>query len=393
MSEHEWRPATRLVRQGLTRSGFGEMNEALYLTSGFAYADAETAEARFDGRAEGYTYSRQSNPTVRMFEARLAAYEGAELARATATGMAAMSSALLCQLSAGDHVVASRALFGSCHWLVTTLLPRLGIATTLVDGRDTDAWAAAVRAETRVFFLETPANPTLDIIDLAAVADIAHAARARLVVDNVFATPVLQQPLALGADIVCYSATKHIDGQGRVLGGAILCDAAFDEEFLYPHYRHTGVAMQPFEAWVLVKALETLELRVHAMCDRAEAVAGALAQRIDSVRHPSLAGFEQHNLAMAQMRRGGTVLTLDLGSQARAFTFLNALELIDVSNNLGDAKSIATHPWTTTHKAVPEDGRRLLGIGEGLVRVSVGLEDARDLVADVTQALDRALAA
>lgn len=381
------RPATRLVRGGLDRSRFGEMNEALYLTSGFAYGDAETAEGRFDGSLDGFTYSRQSNPTVQMFERRLADYEGAQTARATATGMAAMTTALTCQLAAGDHVVAARALFGSCRWLMDSLLPRFGIGVTLVDGRDLDQWRAAVTPRTRVFFLETPANPTLDIVDLAGVAEIARGAGARVVVDNVFATPVLQRPMDLGADIVCYSATKHIDGQGRVLGGAILCDAAFDEELLFPHYRHTGVAMQPFEAWVLVKALETLELRVHAMVDRAEALAEALAARLDTVRYPGLPGFAQYGLARAQMTRGGTVLTFDLGDKARAFRFLNALRLIDISNNLGDAKSIATHPWSTTHKAVAEADRRALGIGEGLIRLSVGLEDAEDLIDDVLQAL------
>lgn len=386
--QKNWRPATRLVRAGLNRSDFGEMNEALYLSSGFRYDSAEQAEARFDGSEQGFTYSRQSNPTVTMFEERLTALEGAEKARATATGMAAMTAALLCQLQAGDHVVASRALFGSCHWLVSQLLPRYGIETTLVDGRDNDAWAQAVRSNTKVFFLETPANPTLDIVDLAAVAQIAHDHGACLVVDNVFATPILQRPLELGADVVCYSATKHMDGQGRVLGGAILCSHAFDEEFLFPYYRHTGCAMQAFEAWVLVKALETLPLRVHAMCDGAEQIAQILAERLETVRYPGLTSFSQHNLAMAQMDRGGTVLTLDLGRKERAFRFLNALSLIDISNNLGDAKSIATHPWTTTHKAVAEPDRLTLGIGEGLIRLSIGLEDPADLIDDLTRALD-----
>ena len=386
-----WTRQTQMVRAGSMRSNFDEMSEALFLTSGFAYENAEEAEARFDGRAEGFTYSRQTNPTVAMFEERMAVLEGADVGRATGTGMAAMTASLLAGLRAGDHVVGARALFGSCRWLLDELLPRYGIETTLVDGRDLAGWKAAVQPNTKVFFLESPANPTLEIIDLKAVADIAHNSGARLVVDNVFATPVLQRPMELGADIVCYSATKHIDGQGRCLGGIVLCDQKFDEDFLYPYYRHTGCAMSPFNAWVMLKGLETMSLRVHAMCDGAEAVAAAIAERVSDVRHPSLASFEQQNLALSQMDRGGTMVVCELpGGRDQAFEFLNALQIVDISNNLGDSRSIATHPWSTTHKALSEDQRLELGITSGLLRLSIGLEDPADLIADITCALDAA---
>ena len=321
----------------------------------------------------------------------MAVLEGADVGRATGTGMAAMTASLLAGLRAGDHVVGARALFGSCRWLLDELLPRYGIETTLVDGRDLDGWKAAVQPNTKVFFLESPANPTLEIIDLKAVADIAHNSGARLVVDNVFATPVLQRPMEWGADIVCYSATKHIDGQGRCLGGIVLCDQKFDEDFLYPYYRHTGCAMSPFNAWVMLKGLETMSLRVHAMCDGAEAVAAAVAERVGDVRHPSLASFEQQNLALSQMDRGGTMVACELpGGRDQAFEFLNALQIVDISNNLGDSRSIATHPWSTTHKALSEDQRLELGITPGLLRLSIGLEDPADLIADITGALDAA---
>ena len=386
-----WRRATQAVRGGTLRSDLGETSEALFLTSGFAYEAAAEAEARFDGAAEGFTYSRQANPTVAMFEERMALMEGAEAAAATASGMAAMTAALLGLVRAGDHVIGARALFGSCRWLLDELLPRYGIATTIVDGTSLDAWRAAVRPETTLFFLETPANPTLEIVDIAAVAGIAHAAGARLVVDNVFATPVLQRPLALGADVVCYSATKHIDGQGRTLAGIVLGSEAIVVEELGPFLRHTGPVLSPFEAWLLLKSLETLDLRVHAMCDRAEALARALADAGARVRHPALPDFPQKALAERQMERGGTVLTLDLaGGRDAAFRFLDALEIIDISNNLGDAKSLATHPWSTTHKALDEATRREMGITPGLVRLSAGLEDPDDLVADVLRALEAA---
>lgn len=387
----KWAKQTQMVRAGSMRSNFDEMSEALFLTSGFAYENAEEAEARFDGRAEGFTYSRQSNPTVAMFEERMAILEGAEVGRATGTGMAAMTASLLSCLRAGDHVVGARALFGSCRWLMDELLPRYGIETTVVDGRDLNAWKAAVQPNTKVFFLESPANPTLEIIDLRAVADIAHNNDALLVVDNVFATPVLQRPLELGADVVCYSTTKHIDGQGRCLGGIVLCDKKFDEDHLYPYYRHTGCAMAPFNAWVMLKGLETMSLRVHAMCDGAEVVAAAMSERVADVRHPALTPFGQRGLALSQMDRGGTMVVCELpGGRDQAFTFLNALEIIDISNNLGDSRSIATHPWSTTHKALSEDQRLELGITPGLLRLSIGLEDPSDLVADILSALTKA---
>ena len=389
----KWAKQTQMVRAGTMRSELGEMSEALYLTSGFSYENAEEAEARFDGKAEGFTYSRQSNPNLAMLESRMALLEGAEVGRATATGMAAMTASLLAQLRAGDHVLGARALFGSCRWLLDELLPRYGIETTVIDGTDLNAWKDAVRPNTKVFFLETPANPTLEIIDLKAVADIAHECGAKLVVDNVFATPVLQRPMELGADIVCYSTTKHIDGQGRCLGGMILCDKEWDEEVLFPFYRHTGCAMSPFNAWMMHKSLETLHLRVHAMCDNAEKVAVAIADKLDDVRHPCLDSFKQQNLALSQMDRGGTIVVFELpGGREQAFEFLNSLEIADISNNLGDSRSIATHPWSTTHKALTEETRMELGITPGLIRFSTGLEDVNDLIGDLVTALDKAKA-
>jgi len=384
----KWARQTQLVRAGTIRSDLGEMSEALFLTSGFAYETAEEAEARFDGRAEGFTYSRQSNPTVAMFEERMAILEGAEVGRATGTGMAAMTAALLAGLRAGDHVLASRALFGSCRWLMDELLPRYGIETTVVDGTNMAAWKAGVRPNTKMLFTETPANPTLEMVDLQAVADLAHENGALMVVDNVFATPILQRPMELGADIVCYSTTKHIDGQGRCLGGIVLCSKTWDEEFLYPFYRHTGCAMAPFNAWVMLKGLETMGLRVHAMCDGAEKVAVAIDSKLDDVRHPVLDSFQQKELAFSQMDRGGTMVVFELpGGRDQAFRFLNALEIIDISNNLGDSRSIATHPWSTTHKALAEETRLELGITPGLIRLSVGLEDTNDLIGDLMHAL------
>ncbi|MEX0299868.1 MAG: aminotransferase class V-fold PLP-dependent enzyme [Kordiimonas sp.] len=386
-----WARQTQMVRAGTMRSDLGEMSEALFLTSGFSYETAEEAEARFDGRAEGFTYSRQSNPNLTMLQDRMALLEGAEVGRATGTGMAAMTASLLAGLRAGDHVLGARALFGSCRWLMDELLPRYGIETTVIDGTDMDAWKKGVQPNTKVLFMETPANPTLEIVDIKAVANLAHENGAKLVVDNVFATPILQRPMELGADIVCYSTTKHIDGQGRCLGGMILCDEAWDEEFLYPYYRHTGCAMAPFNAWMMHKSLETLGLRVHAMCDNAEKVAAAVATKIEDTRHPVLDTFKQQNLALSQMDRGGTMVVFELpGGREQAFNFLNSLEIADISNNLGDSRSIATHPWSTTHKALSEESRLELGITPGLIRLSVGLEDAGDLIDDVTKALDKA---
>jgi O-succinylhomoserine sulfhydrylase len=381
---------TRLVRGGLKRSANGETSEALYLTSGYAYDSAESAEARFKGEEAGFMYSRFGNPTVAMFEERMALIEGAPAARATATGMAAVTSALLCHLRQGDHVIASRAMFGGCRFVIEDVLPRYGIASTLVDGTNLQAWHGAVRPTTKVLFLETPANPTLEIIDLKAVAEIAHKAGARLIVDNVFATPVLQRPMEYGADIVVYSATKHIDGQGRCLGGVILSDEKFLLEHLLPFIRNTGPTLSPFNAWVLVKALETLDLRVRAMCEHAAAVADALAReaKVKRVVYPGRPDHPQAALARAQMGLGGSLVTFEIdGGKTAAFRFANALKLIDISNNLGDAKSLITHPATTTHYRLTPDARAELGVTDGMMRLSVGLEDPADLAQDLSDAL------
>ena len=385
-----WKPATQAIRGGTLRSSMDETSEALFLTSGFAYDSAEDVAGRFRGERSGFTYTRQGNPTVAMFEERMALLEGSEIARATATGMAAMSAALLCQLNAGDHVIAGRAMFGSCRYLVDTLLPRFGIQTTVVDGRDTDAWARARRPNTKAVFLETPANPTLDIIDIKAVSDIAHDAGACVIVDNVFATPVLQKPLELGADVVAYSATKHIDGQGRVLGGVICCAEQFLNDHLLMYLRHTGPTLSPFNAWVLLKGLETLALRVRQMTENAQVVARFLKTRLPTILYPGDPDFAQHELAMKQMSAPGTIMSFDAGDEARAFRLLNALELIDISNNIGDSRSLMTHPDSTTHRAIAEEARRELGISPGLVRLSVGLEDPEDLIADLDTALKAA---
>jgi O-succinylhomoserine sulfhydrylase len=387
---HTYGLKTRLVRGGLKRSPNGETSEALYLTSGFAYDSAETAEARFKGEDDGYTYSRFGNPTVAMFEERLALIEGAPVARATATGMAAVATAMLCHLRQGDHVIASRAMFGGCRYVIEDVLPRYGITSTLVDGTNLDAWQAAVKPQTKVLFLETPANPTLEIIDLKAVADIAHKAGARLVVDNVFATPVLQRPMEYGADIVVYSATKHIDGQGRCLGGAILCDKKFLTDHLLTFIRNTGPSLSPFNAWVLLKSLETLDLRVRAMCEHAAAVADALARepKVKRVIYPGRPDHPQAALARAQMGLGGSLVTFVIdGGKDEAFKFANALNLIDISNNLGDAKSLITHPSTTTHFRLTPQARAELGVVDGMLRLSVGLEDPADIADDLRQAL------
>jgi O-succinylhomoserine sulfhydrylase len=395
MDTSDFSPATRLVHGGQRRSAFGETAEAMYLTQGFVYPDAETAEARFKGEIpegeDGFIYARYGNPTVAMFEDRIRALEGAEAAFATASGMAAVNAALMSQLSAGDHVVAARALFGSCLYIVETLCPRFGIDVTLVDGTDLDQWRDAMRPVTRLAFLETPSNPTLEIIDVRAVAEIAHSVGARLVIDNVFATPMYQRPLALGADVVVYSATKHIDGQGRCLGGVVLGSERFIRDEVEPFVKHTGPAMSPFNAWVMLKGLETLPLRVSAQTDSAEALAGWLAGSDKVVRtiYPGLPSHPQHNLAAAQMERPGTMLALEIeGGQPGAFRFLNNLRLVGISNNLGDAKSLVTHPTTTTHQRLSEEARANLGITPGLVRVSVGLEDVRDLKTDIERALE-----
>ena len=386
------RPATLLVHGGVNRSPFGETAEALYLTSGFVYDDAEQAEATFAGTVQHYQYSRFGNPTVAMLEERLTQIEGAEACRATATGMAAVNAALLAHLKTGDRVVASRALFGSCHWIVSTLLPRYGIATEFVDGGDLAQWRAALAQPAQLVLLESPSNPMLEMVDLPAVAELAHAAGAIVVVDNVFATPLLQKPFALGADVVVYSCTKHIDGQGRVLGGAVLGRKKWMEDTLQPFIRNTGPAMSPFTAWVLLKGLETLSLRVDASSRAAARIADFLAARpeISRVWYPTRADHPQHKLAMAQMSGGGTVVTCEVhGGKDAAFAVMNALRLIAISNNLGDSKSLATHPATTTHMRIGAEERARLGITDGVIRFSIGLEDVADLEDDLSRALDR----
>ncbi len=389
-SARRYRPETRLVHAGQMRSNFGETSEALYLTQGFVYDSAEQCAARFKGEEPGFLYSRFSNPTVAMFEARMAAFEGAEAARATASGMAAVTTALVAQLKAGDHVVAAKALFGSCRWVVEDLLPRFGVASTLVDGLDLAQWRAAVRPNTKTFFLESPTNPTLDVIDIAAVAAIAHEAGATLVVDNVFATPLWQSPLALGADCVVYSATKHIDGQGRCLGGIILSSEEFIQKHVHTFLRQTGPCMSPFNAWVLLKGLETLHLRVKRQTDTAAAVAAALAEhgKIKRLIYPGRSDHPQAETARKQMRAGSTLVALEIdGDQAATFRFLNALELIAITNNLGDAKSLVTHPATTTHQRLTPEQRAELGITDGVVRFSAGLEHPDDVIEDLLAAL------
>jgi O-succinylhomoserine sulfhydrylase len=388
----KWAPETLLVHGGTLRSPFGETSEALFLTQSFVYDTAEQAEARFKDEDPGFIYSRFSNPTVGMFEERMRLLEGAEAARATATGMAAVTSALLCFLRAGDHIVAARAMFGSCLYVAQDLCPRFGIECTLVDGRDTQAWQRAVRPNTRAFFFETPANPTLDLVDIAAVSEIAHAAGALVLVDNVFATPLLQKPLKFGADVVIYSATKHIDGQGRCLGGVILCSQQFLKDHLHTFLRQTGPALSPFNAWVMLKGLETLPLRVRAQCETAARIADHIAAQpgVKRVLFCGRPDYPQAALAKRQMTGHGQVVTFEIdGGKAEAFRFLNALKLIRISNNLGDAKSLITHPATTTHQRLKPEARAELGISDSMLRLSVGLEAYADLAGDI----DRALAA
>ena len=395
-SRRPMKPATALVHGGTLRSSFGELSEALYLTQSFAYPSAEAAEARFKGDDPGFIYSRFSNPTVAMFETRMCLLEGAEAARATASGMAAVTAAMLSQVKAGDHVVAARALFGSCLYIVEELLPRFGVETTLVDGADLAEWKKAVRKETKVFFLETPTNPGLEVYDLKAIADLAHEAGARLVVDNVFASPLLQKPLAFGADIVVYSATKHIDGQGRCLGGVILASQTIIDETLHNFLRQTGPALSPFNAWVLLKGLETLPLRVARQAESAGRIADFLAEQkgVSRVLYPFRADHPQAALARRQMLGGGTLVCFVMrGGKAAAFKFANALEIVKISNNLGDAKSLLTHPATTTHQRLTPEARAKLGISDGMLRLSVGIEDVDDLLADLELGLQAAGAA
>ncbi len=387
----KWRPATRAVRGGTARSEWGETSEALFLTSGYAYDCAADAAQRFAGEQQGMTYSRLQNPTVEMLEQRIALLEGSESARCTASGMAAMTAALLCQLKTGDHVVAGRALFGSCRWLTDTLLPKFGITTTVIDGRDNDAWKAAIRPETKLFFFETPSNPTLDIIDLAAVCTIAKDAGIKTVVDNAFATPMLQRPLDYGADIIAYSATKMMDGQGRVLAGAVCGTEDFILNTLLPFTRNTGPTLSAFNAWVVLKGLETLDLRIQKQSDNALRVARFLESRVPRLLYPMLESHPQHALAKKQMSAGGTILSLYLdGGRPQAHALLDALQLVDISNNIGDSRSLMTHPSSTTHAGMTAEAREEMGITEGMLRLSVGLEDPEDLIEDFDQALKAA---
>lgn len=392
-SRKEPRPATTLVHGGILRSQFGENAEAIYLTQGFVYDSAEAAAARFKGDEPGFIYSRFSNPTVAMFEERMRLLEGAGAARATASGMAAVSAVFLSHLKAGDHVIAAKALFGSCRYVVEELLPKYGMTSTLVDGSDLVEWRKAVRPETKAFFLESPTNPTLEVIDIAAVAEIAHKAKARLIVDNVFATPLLQKPLELGADIVVYSATKHIDGQGRCLGGVILADEQFIADHVHTFLRQTGPSLSPFNAWVLLKGLETLHLRVERQTQSAATLADRIAghRNVTRLLYCGRSDHPQADIIRKQMTGGSSLITFEVkGGQKGAFRVANALQVIRISNNLGDAKSLITHPSTTTHQRLTEEARLEQGITQGLLRLSVGLEDVEDLWEDLAPALDKA---
>ncbi len=384
-----WRPATRAVRGGTWRSEQGETSEALFLTSGYSYDDAATVAARFAGEAEGMTYSRLQNPTVAMLEERIALLEGAEACRAQASGMAAMTAALLCQLSQGDHIVAAKAAFGSCRWLTDNLFPRFGIEATIVDSRDNAAWEAAIRPNTKVFFFETPANPTMDIVDMAFVCGLARAHGITSVVDNAFATAALQRPMEFGADVVAYSATKMMDGQGRVLAGAVCSSAQFMEEKLLPFQRNTGPNIAPFNAWVVLKGLETLDLRIRRQSENALTVGRFIEGRVSRMLHPGLASHPQHELAMKQMDACGPIFSFDVEGRVQAHALLDALELIDISNNIGDSRSLLTHPASSTHHGVGPETRAEMGVGEGMLRINIGLEDPADLIED----LDRALTA
>jgi O-succinylhomoserine sulfhydrylase len=383
-----WRPATRAIRGGTVRSEFGETSEAIFMTSGYAYDCAGDAAARFAGEQQGMTYSRLQNPTVEMLEHRIALLEGAEACRSMATGMAAMTAVLLSQLQTGDHVVAGRAAFGSCRWLVDTLLPKFGIATTVVDARDPQQFEDAVRSETKVFFFETPANPTMDIVDLRAVCGIARARGITSVVDNAFATPALQRPMEFGADVTAYSATKMMDGQGRVLAGAVCGTKDFIENTLLPFTRNTGPTLSAFNAWVVLKGLETLDLRIGRQSENALKVGSFLESRVPRVLHPGLASHPQHNLAMSQMDATGPIFAFELdGGRTQAHGLLDALELIDISNNIGDSRSLMTHPASTTHSSVAPDKREEMGVTEGMLRLNVGLEDPADVIDDLDRAL------
>ncbi|HSX56319.1 MAG TPA: aminotransferase class I/II-fold pyridoxal phosphate-dependent enzyme [Sphingomonas sp.] len=383
-----WKPATQAIRGGTARSEWGETSEALFLTSGYAYDCAGDAAARFAGDQQGMTYSRLQNPTVEMLEQRIALLEGAEACRATASGMAAMTAALLCQLSVGDHLIGGRAAFGSCRWLTDTQLPKFGIETTVIDARDPQQFVDAIRPNTKVFFFETPANPTMDVVDLRAVCAIARERGIVTVVDNAFATPALQRPMDFGADVVAYSATKMMDGQGRVLAGAVCGTEEFINNTLLPFHRNTGPTLSPFNAWVVLKGLETLDLRIQRQSENALKVARFLEGRVAKVNFPGLPSHAQHNLAMSQMSAAGPIFSFEVdGGRVQAHGLLDALGLIDISNNIGDSRSLMTHPASTTHSGVAEDQRILMGVGEGMLRLNVGLEDPEDLIADLDQAL------
>ncbi|GJM00052.1 MAG: O-succinylhomoserine sulfhydrylase [Methyloligella sp.] len=382
--------ATKLVHGGTIRSEFGETSESLFLTSGYIYDSAESAEARFKGDEDGYIYSRFMNPTIKMFEERMIALEGAEDARATATGMAAVSASVLSYLNAGDHIVSAKALFGSCRYVVETLLPRFGVETTLVDGSDIDAWKAAMKPNTKAVFFETPTNPALELVDMQAVADIAHEAGALVIVDNVFATPYFQKPMEFGADVVCYSATKHIDGQGRCLGGVVLGKQDYIDDYLHDFMRQTGPSISPFNAWVMLKGLETLPLRIEKAASNARKVADFLSehQKVKRAIYPGREDHPQHELAKRQMKGFGTMVAFEIdGTKEDAFNFMNKLEIISISNNLGDTKSLITHPTTTTHQRLEEEERLELSITPSLIRLSVGIEDSEDLLNDIAEAL------
>ncbi|NYT42922.1 aminotransferase class V-fold PLP-dependent enzyme [Sphingomonas sp. R-74633] len=383
-----WKPATQAVRGGTARSEWGETSEAMFLTSGYAYDCAGDAAARFAGEQQGMTYSRLQNPTVQMLEERIALLEGAEACRTMATGMAAMTAAILCQVSAGDHIVQGRAAFGSCRWLTDSLLPRFGVETTIVDARDPQQFQDAIRPNTKVFFFETPANPTMDVVDLEAVCGIARKHGITSVVDNAFATPALQRPLDFGADVVAYSATKMMDGQGRVLAGAVTGSSAFINDVLLPFTRNTGPTLSPFNAWVVLKGMETLDLRIRRQSENALKVGSFLEKRVPKINFPALPSHPQHNLFMRQMDAAGPIFSFEVdGGRKQAHALLDALELVDISNNIGDSRSLMTHPSSTTHYGVAEEKRLEMGVTEGMLRVNVGLEDPEDVIADLDQAL------
>jgi O-succinylhomoserine sulfhydrylase len=387
---NKWRPATQLVHGGTLRSPYGETSEAIYLTQGFVYENSEAAEARFKGETDGFIYARYASPTNDMFEKRMCLLEGAEDARALASGMAAVTAAIMCQLRAGDHIVAARALFGSCRWVVETLAPKYSIECTLIDGRDLNNWEKAIQPNTKLFFLESPTNPTLEVVDIAGVAKLANQIGAKVVVDNVFATPLFQKPLELGAHIVVYSATKHIDGQGRCLGGVILSDKKWIEEELQDYFRHTGPAMSPFNAWTLLKGIETLPLRVKQQTANASKIADFLADsgKVAKVIYPGRADHPQADIIARQMSGGSTLVAFELkGGKEAAFALQNALDIVKISNNLGDAKSLITHPGTTTHKNLTDEARAELGISGGTLRLSCGIEDTDDLLEDLAKGL------